>query len=268
MSLYSQQYIEKGYTVSFGLCVPNKKDTDDMIDRTQSSSKVLSELYNRKDTVIIDHNDLKEAHRKFKDVYKNMKIEEILRTYKKPLLFKMHQKLGIMKTLRLKKEKIEKILWGHIQRSGKSYIIAGSIIEDSISKESCNYLIITTAINETEEQYHNVFNHLQFEDFNVKTLKKGTKDEIKELLNKGSKKNIIIISDMYIKNTNSKNKEEYEEDEKMKIKFKWLRDLNFDFVFLDESHNGGTTEMAQKMMDYYGHVACNIHYSNIFKTNK
>ena len=65
----------------------------------------------------------------------------------------MHQHLGVLKTLRMKKCEKKKILWGHTQRSGKSYIIGGCIIEDSKDKDECNYLIITTAINETEEQY-------------------------------------------------------------------------------------------------------------------
>ena len=40
---------------------------------------------------------------------------------------------------------------------------------------------------------------------------------------------------------------------------KWLRELNFEFVFLDESHNGGTTPLAQEMMNYYGHKATEIY---------
>ena len=55
----------------------------------------------------------------------------------------MHQQLGVFKTLTLKNQgSVEKILWGHIPRSGKSYIMAGCIYEDSLSKSICNYLII------------------------------------------------------------------------------------------------------------------------------
>ena len=34
----------------------------------------------------------------------------------------------------------------------------------------------------------------------------------------------------------------------------WLRKLSFDMRFIDESHNGGTTELAQKTLDFYGMV--------------
>ena len=40
----------------------------------------------------------------------------------------MHQKYSVSKTIQMKSEGKERILWGHIQRSGKSYIIGGSII--------------------------------------------------------------------------------------------------------------------------------------------
>lgn len=63
-----------------------------------------------------------------------------------------------------------KILWGHIQRSGKSYIIGGCIIEDSKDKDECNYLVITTAPNETIEQQIKVFDCIQLTDFNIIVL--------------------------------------------------------------------------------------------------
>ena len=46
------------------------------------------------------------------------------------------------------------ILWGQSSRIGKTYMIGGVIIMDSKEKDTCNYLIITTAINETVSQYH------------------------------------------------------------------------------------------------------------------
>jgi hypothetical protein len=38
----------------------------------------------------------------------------------------------------------------------------------------------------------------------------------------------------------------------------WLKDMKFEMRFLDESHNGGTTELAQKTLDYYGSDAFTI----------
>ena len=228
-----------------------------MKQNVESTSKELKIFLNKEDTIVIDWEDLKQAYFQFKKIYGNRKLDTIIDSDKVPLCLKMHQELSVIKTMKMKK----KILWGHIQRSGKSYIIGGCVIEDSKNKTECNYLVITTAIKETNQQYHQVFNYLQFKDFNVRTLKKETEQEVKQLL-KTSKKNIIIISDMYIKNTTSKNTDYYNDNTCVKIKkIKWLKDLNFEFVFLDESHKGGTTEMAHLMMNYYGHKATQVFVS-------
>ena len=79
----------------------------------------------------------------------------------------MHQLYELSKISRMKECGKEKILWGHIQRSGKSYIIGGCIIEDSKNKDECNYLIITTAPNETIEQQRKVFDCIQLSEFNI-----------------------------------------------------------------------------------------------------
>ena len=248
MSLYAQQYIDKGYNVSFGFCVKNKKETDDMIQRTQSSSKKLAEIYNREDTIVIDHEDLKEAFYKFRDSFKNTQLSELFKSYKKPLVLKMHQKLGVMKTIRLKEEKIEKILWGHIQRSGKSYIIGGSIIEDSLNKDTCNYLVITTAPNETMDQQIEVFNCLQLDDFNIIKLNGDYNKKNKNPTQKD--KNIIVCSKQFLQ---SKIK-----DSEKTNSIPWLKKIKFNMRFIDESHNGGTTELAKNTLKYYGSGAFTV----------
>jgi hypothetical protein len=104
----------------------------------------------------------------------------------------MHQKLGVNKTISLKEEGENKILWGHIQRSGKSYIIAGTIIENSNNKKKSNYLIITTAPKETINQQFNVLSCFQLEEFNIIVL--NGKNEKPKLTDK----NIIICSKQYL----------------------------------------------------------------------
>lgn len=32
----------------------------------------------------------------------------------------------------------------------------------------------------------------------------------------------------------------------------WLKKMSFEMRFVDESHNGGTTELAKKTLDLYG----------------
>ena len=90
-------------------------------------------------------------------------------------------------------------MWGHIQRSGKSYIIGGCIIEDSKDKDECNYLVITTAPNETIEQQRKVFDCDQLNDFNIIVLNgKNKKPDLT--------KNIIICSKQFLQTKIDKNK--------------------------------------------------------------
>ena len=247
MSFYAQKYVDKGYKVNYGFCVPDKKKTDAMMERCKSSSKDLVDIYKNINTIVIDHNDLYEAANKFKSAYQNISLDDILNDHKKPACLKMHQQLGVNKTMKLKNNGIKKILWGHIQRSGKSYIIGGSIIEDSKDKDKCNYLVITTAPSETIKQQIDVFDCLQLTDFNIIKLdgeynKKNKKPDFKE-------KNIIVCSKQFL---------QCKIDDKKNKSIAWLKKMNFDMRFIDESHNGGTTELAQRTLDTYGKDAFTV----------
>ena len=260
MSFYSQKYKDNGYKIQYGFIVKNKKQTDEMISRTHKSSKELADIYNRQDTIVIDWNDLDQAYHAFKINFQNMRIDTILNSNKKPLCLQMHQRISVMKTLRMKDCDKKRILWGHIQRSGKSYIIGGCIIEDSKDKEKCNYLVITTAPKETIKQQFSVFQHLQFEGFNIILLNGENKEP------NITDKNIIICSKHFLQSKITEDNfvdhvritsGEMISKEKTK-NIAWLKKIEFDMRFLDESHNGGTTELAQKTLEFYGKNAFTV----------
>ena len=236
-----EQYKINGYRMYLCVCIRNINDFNIMKEGIEKTNKYLLELLNNKNTIIIDWNDLNQSFNQFKLIFSNKNFNDIIKLNKYVLSLKMHQQLGVIKTLNIKniKNKNEKILWGHIQRSGKSYIIAGCIINDSNNKNKCNYLIITTAPNETIEQQRKVLDCIQLEDFNIIVLNgKNIKPDIKD-------KNIIICSKQFLQN-----KIENKKDKTKTIE--WLKNLEFDMRFIDESHNGGTTDLAQKTLDYYG----------------
>jgi hypothetical protein len=143
----------------------------------------------------------------------------------------------------MKNSEKKKILWGHIQRSGKSYIIGGCIIQDSKHKEECNYLVITTAPNETIEQQRKVFDCVQLNDFNIIVLNGSNKKPVL------TKRNIIICSKQFLQTKIDKEEKQFEEKTKS---IAWLKKISFDMRFIDESHNGGTTELAKKTLEFYG----------------
>jgi hypothetical protein len=234
-----QQYKEDGYTMTLCICIRNKSDYDKMVHGIESSNKELRDILNKEDTIVIDWNDLRQSYQSFKKNF-HKGLDTIVAYNKSPLLLKMHQRLSILKTMNMKQNGETKILWGHIQRSGKSYIIAGCIIEDSSNKEKCNYLIITTAPNETVDQYLKVFDCMQLQNFNIIYLNNKTKKP------NITDRNIIVCSKQFLQSKIGLSNEE------IAINIPWLKRMVFDMRFIDESHNGGTTKLAKKTLEYYG----------------
>lgn len=235
-----QQYKEDGYTMTLGICIRSKDDFDTMCRRIEETSKELKATVSKEDTIIIDWNDLAQAYHGFKTHFRHTPLDAVINCNKSPLLLKMHQQLSVLKTIQLKQKKELKVLWGHIPRSGKSYIIGGCIIADSENKAKCNYIIITTAPNETIEQYLKVFDCIQLREFNIIYLNGKTKKPAVGL------KNIIICSKQFLQ---CKIDESTEENTTSIL---WLRRMTFDMRFVDESHNGGSTSLAKKTLEYYG----------------
>ena len=247
-----KQYNVDGYTMSLGICIRDNNDFENMKKKIEESNHELKLLLEKEDTIIIDWYDLNQAYHQFKMFYGQIPIDNIINSNKTTLCLKMHQHLGVLKTLRMKNSEKKKILWGHIQRSGKSYIIGGCIIEDSIDKDECNYLVITTAPNETIEQQRKVFDCIQLTDFNIIVLNgKNKKPDL-------TKKNIIICSKQFLQTKIDKGHDKTKHSEEKTKSIAWLKKMSFDMRFIDESHNGGTTELAKKTLEFYGKQAFTV----------
>ena len=232
-SLHSDNYPDKELI----LCIVtrDKNETKRKRDNANSTSKDIVDIMNKPSTIYIDKEDIKMAFVRFIKIYGGKQLSSIFKSLLKPLIFRMHQKIGVKKTIRLINEGVQDILWGHIQRSGKSYIIAGTIIDHSKNKNECNYLVLSLAPNETKTQQYNVFQCSQLEDFNVVILDGKNKNDIPK-----GKKNIIICSEQFLKlKLNEGNVIE------------WLKNMKIDITFIDESHYGGTTDIAKETLDTY-----------------
>ena len=247
-----KQYQDEEYTMSLCICVRDRIDFETMKNNVERTNHKLKSFLEKEDTIIIDWNDLNQAYHQFKIFYRETHIDNIINSNKTTLCLKMHQHLGVLKTLRMKNSEKKKILWGHIQRSGKSYIIGGCIIEDSIDKDECNYLVITTAPNETIEQQRKVFDCIQLIDFNIIVLNgKNKKPDL-------TKKNIIICSKQFLQTKIDKEHDKNKHSEEKTKSIAWLKKMSFDMRFIDESHNGGTTELAKKTLEFYGKQAFTV----------
>ena len=232
-----QQY--SGYQMTLCIIVQDCEQFHGALKRSEKTSQYLRHIIEKHQTIILDWDDLNQAYRRFRDIYDGKTVDELID--KKPLLLRPHQRLCCRKTMQLKDQMIPKILWGHIQRSGKSYMMTGVIIEDSLEKSNCNYLVMTTAPKETIEQYVQVFDCVQLADFRIIHIDGKNRDHV--VL---GNKNIILCSKQFLQN-------------KLVRKIGWLSDMQFDLRFLDESHHGGTTQLAKKVLSTYGADACTVY---------
>nr|QFG74388.1 MAG: hypothetical protein [Megaviridae environmental sample] len=239
--IFDEHYKNNGMIACLGLCTRSKDNTLNIVKKSESTSQIYKDRIMNHSTVLLDYNDVAGGVLKFLSIFKNTSIKDILENEKNGIKLKLHQELGVYNTYDIINKGGNKILWGHIPRSGKSYIIAGTIIKDKCSKNICTYMIITTAPNETIEQYINVFNCYQLNDVVTHHLTSKTEKNLKSSI-KSNKKNIIVVSkDYLIRGAKSKEIK----------KLIWLKNLDIDIVFFDESHRGGTTNLAQRMINYY-----------------
>ena len=241
--IYETKYKSNDFSLKLCIVIRNKDDIYKLCKNADHTSSDLVSIITNKSTVIIDYNDLFIIFKTFIYNFKNVNINELIKINKSKIILKYHQIVSIYRTNKIL-QSYNECLWCHIARSGKSYIIAGYILEDCINKrENHNYLIITTAPKETINQYKEIFaNYYDFNDFNI-----INQDTIKKP--KITNKNIIICSKQFLQS----------KDDKKTKKIKWLADLNIDIRFIDESHNGGTTEIAKSTFDMYGSTAKNIY---------
>jgi hypothetical protein len=218
--------------------------------------KDLEEHYGKLYKVLQDFNFLKDVN-EFKEKYLNI--------HKTKFIPRFHQELFIEKITDLIKKTRKKILVGAIPRSGKTYIMAGTILKDVIESKGTefnNYLIITPAPNETLDQYYKAFD--DYYDFstnnivpiNIKDVSENVvfKEKI-DFKGEVGKHNVFLISKQRLgfKDKGDDDKKDidlydikYVEEIKKNIK-KYFGKSIFKLIFFDEAHFGMSTKIAQEI---------------------
>ena len=196
------------------IVIPDRRDFEKMCANMHQTTNSRAKVW-LDDAIVIDHDDLEAAFNKFK-LYDH-------KTPKKPSeLQGVHQEFTVWKNIKMKKMGEKCVLYAHMPRSGKTHMIVGSFKADHGS----NYLVITTAPNETVDQYEKA---CKGNGYNVTRLGPKTKP-----ITGG--KNIILVSKQFLDRHND---------------IEWLKDLQIDMAFVDEGHHGGTTELAQDSLRLY-----------------
>ena len=185
--------------------------------------------------------------------------EKYLKTYKKKFIPRFHQELFIEKISDLIDKNQKKILVGAIPRSGKTFIMAGTILADVIKhryegkKYFNNYVIITPAPNETLSQYSKAFNdYYDFANNDIVTI--DVKDEpnkrisSSDLKGKVNKHNVFLISKQRLgfkdKDDDTDKDIKYDIEKIKKNINKYFGKSKFKLIFLDEAHFGMSTYIA------------------------
>ena len=197
--IYENKYKSNGFKLKLCIVVRNKDDIYKLCKNANYTSIDIVNSITNKNTIIIDYNDISIVFKTFIHNFKDININELIKINKSKLILKYHQIVSIYKTNKILTF-YNSCLWCHIARSGKSYIIAGYILEDSKNKDNCNYLIITTVPKETIKQYRDIFSiYYDFNDFNI-----INQDNIKKP--KITNKNIIICSKQFLQLKDDKKK--------------------------------------------------------------
>lgn len=215
--------------VGFTLCivVPNKENLDIKSERAKKTSQYYKEAIQK--AIKLDWNSISVAYDRFLFNYRNVPIGDLLAMDAvRPFRLRFHQQMAVTKALRLMEAGHSRILIGCIPRSGKSYIMAGIIMAYNIQ----NCLIVTTAPNETISQYLEMFYSFQyFRDYKIFHLNAESVGELQAL----GPKNLVIASKQYLQ----------------KKKIPELIACPFTMRFFDESHYGGTTQLAKDIVERY-----------------
>lgn len=123
-----EKYEKDGHVMTLCLCIRDIAKYEIMKSRIEKTNQDLKNILDKKhssivNVIVLDWDDLSQAFNMFKNNFKHIKHTDIVGSITKPLTLKMHQRYSVIKTLKLKNENIKTILWGHVPRSGKSYII-------------------------------------------------------------------------------------------------------------------------------------------------
>ena len=259
------------------LFVKDKKKAISNFNNQNMSSNVLIKFVNPHGNYenIYDSSDLHKYYFKLRQLLEQYNyfeneedINKFSETYlgdiKPPFIPRFHQKLFIDKINHLIiNAKKRGVLVGAIPRSGKSYIMAGSILEyvkyyENLNPQGkkLNFLMITPAPNETFSEYTDIFeNHIDFRinNINCKVFRGKVNSDS---LNK-DKHNVIIISKQKL-GWAEPGKEGDEKIEAIKKKindmFKEIKN-NIELMYLDEAHFGMSTDKSMqifKLLDTFG----------------
>jgi hypothetical protein len=228
-----REHEKENRTIKLYIFVKDKTKAIDKFKSQHSSSNILIKYINPggKYENIYDTRDLHEAYFKLKKLLEQYNylqepknITDFEKTYlnvlKSVFIPRFHQKLFISNIIQLIDKGEKNILVGAIPRSGKSFIMAGTIL-DFIKQNSIIYpgkkfkfLMMTPAPNETFGEYTDIFTkYIEFEQLGIKPILYQGDVTLKNICSDKDKHCVIIISKQKLGWSSSKAEKVLEEEE-------------------------------------------------------
>jgi hypothetical protein len=209
-----KEHEKKNRIIKLYIFVRDKKNAVDKFNAQHSSSNILIKYINPGGNYehIYDINDLQVAFFKLKKILEQYDYllspsniidfqTNYLNVLKDVFIPRFHQELFILKINKLIEHGEKNILVGAIPRSGKSYIMAGSILEYVKKQEELHpgkkvkILLITPAPNETFGEYKAIFNkYIEFDKLGIDVVTYEDGVNSKKVCKNKDKHCVIIIS--------------------------------------------------------------------------
>ena len=216
------------------------KDKNLVINHKYINTKSIHKILHDKviaDKLLFDEEDVIKGIKVFVDKFKKYKnnIEgfyeiinlNYLKSGRKQLVLKLHQKLAFLKFVNNTKNNEYKHIVAHKPRSGKSILMllmASYLLENNYKR-----ILIMTGVPDTINDFISALNtYIDFKDIKYKIQKEDDFNTIEEDFI-----GIVFSSLQFFKKDT-------------KIKTNLLKKLNFDVIFNDECHIGGSTLKTQK----------------------
>ena len=276
----AEKHHKENRNIHIILFVKNKQDVIKVFNKQHQSSDIMMKYIDPQGDKTypniydqFDHNGLEYNIYKLKlllEQYNYLQDDEsihifeteYLKLLKSPFIPRFHQKLFIDKILDLEEKGNKNILVGAIPRSGKSYIMMGTML-DYVRKyghsgKFLNFILITPAPNETFGEYQSIIDeHIDFHSLNMNYVQlKSIPGRQKLNIGKPDKHNIFVVSKQMLgykeqkdsagPNVNQDLKQIKEQTEKRINQI--LKGQKFDMIFLDEAHFGMSTDRAQEIL--------------------
>ena len=182
-------------------------------------------------------------------------FEKYLGNLKQPFIPRFHQKMFMGKIRDLLGDGETKILVGAIPRSGKSFIMAGTILDYVVrhtpTKKRMNFMIMTPAPNETFPEYASIFHDsLDFAKLNIDVRIVNSKQAVTNTLKKKTHNHtVFLVSKQMLgwKDGLDTGKAGILHTIQKRID-EIIGKTTFNLIFLDEAHFGMSTRNSQDIV--------------------